>query len=358
MPYEPTFPFPFGLAALGIFVRSVKLASGVPGSDYTVIVPVYNKRSCIESALRAIKQQTRKPKEIIVVDDCSSDGSLEILEGFAERKEIRYIRFAQNYGKSYAINAALNLVRTPYLLIVDADTYLFAGFVHNAMRGFYSKDVVGVCGKVLPSRTFSSLQKSRFVEYLYGQRMYKPLQVKYNGLWVLAGCATMWRTWWLLKSGGVPNDSIVEDLELTWEAQKGYLVNYNPDAICFTEDPETFESYAKQLQRWFSWRPSIEKHFKEVRKGLKFTIIWAIGESIGFLAYLGIMIYLLATFQWLLVCFMLAIDTLILIIMTYLEARKIAMVKQAMSGLLRYFFIRYVNAFLFFKALIKPSKKW
>jgi cellulose synthase/poly-beta-1,6-N-acetylglucosamine synthase-like glycosyltransferase len=168
----------------------------------------------------------------------------------------------------------------------------------------------------------------------------------------------MWRTWWLLKNGGFPSDSVVEDLELTWKAQKDYLVNYNPDAICFTEDPETFKSYVKQVKRWFSWRPSVRKHFREVRKGLKFTVLWIIGESLGFLVYLGIMAYLLVTLQWPLVCLMLGADALILSIVTYLEARKILMVKQAMSGLARYFFIRYVNAFLFFKALLRPSKKW
>jgi len=55
---------------------------------------------------------------------------------------------------------------------------------------------------------------------------------------------------------------------------------------------------------------------------------------------------------------MLGGDALILSIVTYLEARKIFMVKQAMLGLVRYFFIRYVNAFLFFEALLRPNKKW
>jgi len=358
MPYEPAFPFPFGLAIFGICFRSVKLASGVPGSDYSVIVPVYNKRGTIEGVVRAIRRQTRKPAEIIVVDDGSTDGSSAILERFAERKEIKYIHFLNNHGKAYAINFALSLVKTSYVMIVDGDTYLSAGFAHNAMRGFYSKDVVGVCGRVLPSRTFHTLQKSRLVEYLWGQRMYKPLQTRYKGLWVLAGCATIWRTWWLLEHGGFPSDSVVEDLELTWKAQKDYLVNYNPDAICYTEDPETFNSYVKQVKRWFSWRPAVRKHFKEARKGLKFTILWGIGESLGFLVYLGIIIYLLVTLHWTLVCLMLGVDALILSIVTYLEARKIFMVKQAMLGLTRYFFIRYVNAFLFFKAFLRPSKKW
>ncbi len=290
MLYQSSFPFPFGLSILGVFVRSANVVSASPELEYAVIVPVFNKRYSIEGVLRAIKHQTRKPSTIIVVDDGSTDGSQKILEGYASRREIEYIRFDTNRGKPYAVNYALSLVSTPFVLIVDADTYLSSGFAHNAMRGFYSKDVVGVCGKVLPSRTFSSTQKSRLVEYLYGQRVYKPFQAKYKGLWVLAGCATMWRTWWVLENGGVPSDSVVEDLELTWKAQKEYLVNYNPDAICFTEDPETFKSYIKQVERWFSWRPSVKKHFKEVRKGLKFTILWVIGESICSLLYLGIII--------------------------------------------------------------------
>jgi hypothetical protein len=82
------------------------------------------------------------------------------------------------------------------------------------------------------------------------------------------------------------------------------------------------------------------------------------GESFGFLLYLGVIIYLLATLQLPLAFLMLGFDALILSIATYIEARKISMVKQAMLGLVRCFFIRYINAFLFFKALIKPSRKW
>lgn len=358
MPYEPSFPMPFGLALLGMFIRSSKLLSGVPASEYTVIIPVYNKRDTVESTIHSMLRQTRKPHRIIIVNDGSTDGTTEVLEKYTEKSGIRYIHLPENHGKAYAVNYALAYVKTPYVLIVDADTYLAQGFAHNAMRGFYSRDVVGVCGKVLPSRTYTTTQKSRLVEYLYGQRTYKPLQTKYNGLWVLTGCATMWRTWWLLKNGGIPSGTVVGDLELTWSAQKKYLVNYNPDAICYTEDPETFKAYRKQTERWFSWRPAVPKHFKEIRKGLKFTIMWVLGESLAFLLYLAIMIYLLSVFQWLPVTLMLLADASILTIVTYVEAKKIFMVKQAMSGIPRYFFIRYINAFLFFKALIKPKKNW
>jgi cellulose synthase/poly-beta-1,6-N-acetylglucosamine synthase-like glycosyltransferase len=57
------------------------------------------------------------------------------------------------------INYALNFVSTPFVLIVDADTYLSSSFVHNVMCGFYSKDVVvSICGLVLPSH-YSALHR-------------------------------------------------------------------------------------------------------------------------------------------------------------------------------------------------------
>jgi hypothetical protein len=149
----------------------------------------------------------------------------------------------------------------------------------------------------------------------------------------------------------------LKTLSLHGKPKKINLVNYNPDAICFTEDPEPLKSYIKQVQCWFSWRPSVRKHFKEVRKRLKFTILWVIGESFGSLLYLGVIIYLLATLQLRLAFLMLGFDALILSIATYIEARKISTFKQAILGLVRCFFIRYINVFLFFKALIKPDQE-
>lgn len=358
MSSEPFFPSPFGLALLGVFMKPLTLASLTPDFQYSIIIPVYNKRDSIEGVIRSAQRQTRKPAEIIVVDDASTDGTTEILQKYRDREGIKYIRLDKNSGKANAINYALTHVKTPFVLIVDGDTYLAEGFAHNAMQGFYSKDVVGVCGRVLPSRTFRSTQKSRLVEYLYGQKTYKTLQAKYGGLWVLTGCATMWRTWWLLKNGGIPSNTLVEDLELTWKAEKNHLVNYNPDAICFTEDPESLKTYIKQIQRWFSWRQALEKHFKDANKKLKVTILWVLGESLSFLIYLSILFYLLATLQWQIATIMLLADIIILSAVTYAEAKKIGMTKQAMLGIPRYFFIRYLNAFLFFKAFIKPSKKW
>ena len=61
-------------------------------------MPVFNKCSSIEGTIRAIKRQIQKPSTIIVVDDGSTDGSQKILEGYAGREEIEYIRLTITMG--------------------------------------------------------------------------------------------------------------------------------------------------------------------------------------------------------------------------------------------------------------------
>lgn len=99
--------------------------------------------------------------------------------------------------------------------------------MHKALCGFYAEDVHGVCGTVLPLTDKSSIGKARLIEYLKGMPA-KNLQAKIGGVWVLAGCATIWRASFL------KNNHMVEDMLQTWIAQKNGKVNSVKDAICYT----------------------------------------------------------------------------------------------------------------------------
>jgi glycosyltransferase involved in cell wall biosynthesis len=83
----------------------------------SVVIPVYNERETIEEALRRVKTVPLE-KEIIVVDDASTDGSLELL---ARDPEIRLLRHPENRGKGSAIRTALAAVTGDVVIIQDAD---------------------------------------------------------------------------------------------------------------------------------------------------------------------------------------------------------------------------------------------
>src|SRR5579862_3279660 len=86
----------------------------------SVIVPVYNEANHIDELLAAIHASPVK-KEIIVVDDGSTDGTREKLRAMPEAGDITIVFHEKNCGKGAAIRSALHYARGEYVLIQDSD---------------------------------------------------------------------------------------------------------------------------------------------------------------------------------------------------------------------------------------------
>ncbi|HVN21473.1 MAG TPA: glycosyltransferase family 2 protein [Dongiaceae bacterium] len=86
----------------------------------SVIVPVYNEAAHLEELLRAVQESPVK-KEIIVVDDGSSDGTREKLQGFPPMEGLTVVFHERNCGKGASIRTALSYARGEYVLIQDSD---------------------------------------------------------------------------------------------------------------------------------------------------------------------------------------------------------------------------------------------
>ena len=88
----------------------------------SVIIPVYNEQRTIEEILSRV-EKARLPegldREIVVVDDCSSDGSRDILKRFESR--LRVIYQPRNQGKGAAVTAGLLAASGDFCIIQDAD---------------------------------------------------------------------------------------------------------------------------------------------------------------------------------------------------------------------------------------------
>ncbi|TES90012.1 MAG: glycosyltransferase family 2 protein [Candidatus Cloacimonadota bacterium] len=83
----------------------------------SVIIPVYNEINCIENVISRVKK-VKVEKEIIVVDDCSTDGTREILEKI---EGITLLLHDRNRGKGAAVRTALKKVSGDIVIIQDAD---------------------------------------------------------------------------------------------------------------------------------------------------------------------------------------------------------------------------------------------
>lgn len=90
----------------------------------SIIVPVYNVERYLKQALRSLVGQTYTDLQIICIDDGSTDGSLSILQGFAQADSRVEIHSQRNMGLSGARNAGLGYVKGEYLMFLDPDDWM------------------------------------------------------------------------------------------------------------------------------------------------------------------------------------------------------------------------------------------
>jgi len=89
----------------------------------SVVIPCFRCATTIARAVASIAQQTRKPAEVILVDDVSGDGTLDILQALAQQHAgwIKVIALKKNLGAASARNAGWEAARQPYIAFLDAD---------------------------------------------------------------------------------------------------------------------------------------------------------------------------------------------------------------------------------------------
>ena len=90
--------------------------------DFSVIIPAYNVSSIIGRAIRSASVQTFPPLEILVIDDCSTDDTVEVVRALArEIPSLRLVSTQANGGPSVARNVGLRQAKGDWIALLDAD---------------------------------------------------------------------------------------------------------------------------------------------------------------------------------------------------------------------------------------------
>ena len=129
----------------------------------SVIIPVYNERKTIETLInRVLKVDI--DKEILIVDDFSTDGTRELLESRCEQdSNLRILYHERNQGKGFAIRTALGHVKGNIVLIQDADLEYDPEEYHNLLDPI-------IKGKA---------------KIVYGSRFYKVKRITFMKNWII-----------------------------------------------------------------------------------------------------------------------------------------------------------------------------
>ncbi len=91
----------------------------------SIIIPVYNSRERLAECLESVAVQSYEKKEVIIVDDCSTDGSLEICREYEKKYPFFHVYTKENEGVSAARNYGLSRAKGEFIEFVDSDDMLY-----------------------------------------------------------------------------------------------------------------------------------------------------------------------------------------------------------------------------------------
>lgn len=110
-------------------------------SKVSVLIAVYNAERYLKECLDSVCSQSLRDIQIVCVDDCSTDSSLEILERYAERDErIRVIHLDENQGIAAARNTGLKFADGEYVMMLDSDDWLGDGAIEKVYNAVSSEE--------------------------------------------------------------------------------------------------------------------------------------------------------------------------------------------------------------------------
>lgn len=271
------------------------IASGA-APPITLIAPAYNEeRTCVEST-RSLLTLQYPEYEVLVVNDGSPDRTLDLLvETFemvpAHRlpstelhtADVRRIyRSAQhpnlwlidkeNGGKADAINAGLNLCRSPLFCVIDADSLLERDALMRVCRPFLEDATTVAVGGIIRIVNGSTvrhgvveevrmprnlLARFQVLEYLRAFLSGRVAWAELNAGLIISGAFGLFRRSTVVGAGGYATDTVGEDMEIVVrlhrycrEQKAPYKIGFIPDPVAWTECPETLRGMSRQRDRW------------------------------------------------------------------------------------------------------------
>jgi len=263
----------------------------------SLMAPAYNEERTIVESVRSLLNQNYPQFEVIVVNDGSKDRTLALLKDEFDLKPIRraysvavpcatirgiYAAERQprlivvdkvNGGKADALNAAINIARSPLVCTIDADSLLEPGALLRAAQPFIedpertiavggSINIANGCrienGQIITvaiSRNVLALFQT--VEYLRAFLMARLAWSQLNALTIISGAFGLFDRHAVIEVGGYSRDTVGEDMELVvklhrWfrDRKRDYRIAYISEPVCWTEAPESLGDLARQRKRW------------------------------------------------------------------------------------------------------------
>ncbi|MDQ3397581.1 MAG: glycosyltransferase [Deinococcota bacterium] len=261
----------------------------------SLIVPAYNEEATIAQSVRSFLSLQYPTHEVVVINDGSRDGTLDVLLNEFDlwesdqpvRKQLETAEIVtvysspserlvvvdkKNGGKADALNAGICVAQYPLVCCIDADLILEEDALLRLARPMIESSKVAAVGGIVRVANGCRIESGRVVEVRTATKALPNLQVvEYmrafligrtgwsvlNCLLIISGAFGMFRRQDLIDAGGYASDTVGEDMELvtrmhhTLKASgRRYKISFVPDPVAWTEVPDTLRVLRRQRDRW------------------------------------------------------------------------------------------------------------
>ncbi|MDR2137052.1 MAG: glycosyltransferase [Synergistaceae bacterium] len=269
----------------------------------TIVIPCFNEERWITKTIRnCIDQNYPEDKlDVILVDDGSTDKSLENAYAFQERyKEdlrgrFRIIEQPKNMGKREALGVGVRESNSSLIIFVDSDSFLSPEAVRTLVQPFKDPKMGAVTGQTAVENKWTNyLTKMQAVRYFIAFRVFKGAEAIFDTISCLSGPLACYRRdlvlknldTWLQQTFMGRKATFGDDRSLTNLILRHHRTAYQHSAVCYTIVPSKMGQFMRQQMRWKrSW-------LRESLRGASY--IWKKEPFAALSFYLGLVLPLLA----------------------------------------------------------------
>jgi GT2 family glycosyltransferase len=186
----------------------------------SIVIPVYNAAPYLEECLRSVTDQTYKSIEVIIINDGSTDNSVEIIEKLSGN-DSRFTLYSQeNFGLGFTRNRGIKLSKGEFIFFLDSDDLLPTNAIEKLLAAIQKSNADYAVGEVLRLSEERQYPPKRHTDFkLYKKNKVTTLQDSPELLQDSIACNKLWKTDFLKGNGLLfIEGKYYEDLNLTLKA--------------------------------------------------------------------------------------------------------------------------------------------
>ena len=232
-----------------------------------ILIPAYNEEKVIERTIRAALRSTYRNLRVIVIDDGSTDGTLDVARNCFPRETASrrlLVLTKPNSGKAEALNFGLQHLdeHEEIFVGIDADTVIARDAVTLLVPHFINPRIGAVAGNAKVGNRVNLWTRWQALEYITSQNFERRALNTLGAVSVVPGAIGAWRISAVREAGAFHTDTVAEDADLTMALlRNGYRVEYEDMALAYTEAPVKANGLMRQRFRWsFGILQAVYKH--------------------------------------------------------------------------------------------------